>query len=254
MQAALYGLLAGAVKVFMRLMGWSVLVSGSDRIPRHGPAVLACNHASYLDPLMLGYAADQRGRVVRFLAKEELFARRVLGRVLRAAGQIPVDRYGHPEQAVTLAVDALRQGGVVGMFPEGSISTSFVPGEGKTGAARMAMEAPAPLIPVASWGGQRIVTKGRPRNFQRGVALTVRVGDPVLYDPDEDPVVVTKRLMGAIGDLVEESWRAYPQAPAGSHDRWWLPSHLGGTAPTVQEAAEARRQQDAERRRRRQAD
>lgn len=253
MEAAVYRLTAGAVKVFLRVMGWRVLLAGEERIPRHGSAVLACNHVSYLDPLMLGYAAERRGRMVHFLAKEELFARRTLGWLLRMVGQIPVDRYGHPEQSLAPSVTVLREGGIVGMFPEGSISTSFVPGDGKTGAARMAMEAPAPLVPVALWGGQRLVTKGRPRHFTRGVTLMVRVGEPVAYETGEDPAVVTQRLMAALADLVEEAWRAYPQAPTGPHDRWWVPRHLGGTAPTVLEGNDARREQDAERRRRRQA-
>lgn len=252
-EAAVYRLSVGVVKASLRLMGWRVLIAGEERLPRSGPAVLACNHVSYLDPLMIGYAAEQQGRAVHFLAKEELFARRALGWLLRTVGQISVDRYGHPEQSLAPAVAVLRRGGIVGMFPEGSISTSFVPGEGKTGAARMALEAPAPLVPVALWGGQRLITKGRPRNFQRGVALMVRVGEPVPYEVGEDPAAVTERLMAAIADLAEEAWRAYPQAPAGPRDRWWIPRHLGGTAPTVHQAADARREQDTERRRRRQA-
>lgn len=251
MSDAVYRVVAAAVRTFMRLMGWRLLLSGADRVPASGPAVLACNHVSYLDPLLLGYAADRRGRAVRFLAKEELFAKRGFAWLLRAVRQIPVDRYGYPQQALDAAVEALRHGDLIGMFPEGSISTSFVPADGKTGAARMAMGAQAPLIPVAVWGGQRIVTKHRPRNFQRGVALMVRVGRPVPYDADEDPAVVTKRLMDAVGELVETAWRTYPQVPADADDWWWVPHHLGGTAPTVEEAAEARRRQDAERRRQR---
>ena len=113
------------------------------------------------------------------------------------------------------------------MFPEGTISRSFVPSTAaKSGAARMAMEASAPLIPGAVWGSQRILTKGRPRNLQRNLPITVEFGAPIEYTPGEDPADVTKRLMAAIEELVEHSSRDYPDAPSGPDDRWWLPVHL----------------------------
>lgn len=244
-----YRAVAAIVKGVLSLMRWRLSVAGASRIPADGAAVLACNHVSYLDPVMLGCAADRRGRAVRFLAKEELFSKPGFGWLLRTVRQIPVDRYGHPEHVLGPAVSALREGHLVGMFPESTISVSFVPGNGKTGAARIAMDAGVPLVPVALWGGQRISTKNRRLNLQRGVALTVRVGEPVPYEEDEDPKVVTKRLMAALSELVDEESRSYPQAPAGPDDRWWVPHHLGGTAPTVSEASEARRRQDATRRR-----
>jgi 1-acyl-sn-glycerol-3-phosphate acyltransferase len=124
------------------------------------------------------------------------------------------------------------------MFPEGTISRSFVPRAGKTGAARMAMAAGVPLIPSAVWGSQRIITKGRPRNFERGVAISVAYDAPIAYDPDDDPGEVTKRLMEKVNDLVESLWATYPQQPAAPDDAWWLPAHLGGTAPTIEAAEE----------------
>jgi 1-acyl-sn-glycerol-3-phosphate acyltransferase len=248
MQEPLYRSVAGPVKVFIRMMGWEMLVTGEDQVPGSGPAVLASNHVSYLDPIIIGYGADRRGRALRFLAKKELFDRAVFGRLMRGLKQVPVDRYGKPGEAIRQAVAALQRGELVVNFPEATISTSFVPAEGKTGAVRMAMAAGVPLIPAALWGGQRILTKGRPRNIQRGVPLAVRFGEPLLCDPQESPVDVTKRLMERITELVDHAAATYPDHPAGPEDSWWLPAHLGGTAPSIQQATEMRRRQDEERR------
>ncbi len=124
------------------------------------------------------------------------------------------------------------------MFPEGTISRSFVPRAGKTGAARMAIESGALLLPCATWGTQRILTKDHPKNFQRKVAMDVYVGEPVDYVAGADAGEVTHRLMDAIGALVEKAQANYPQEPAGPEDRWWLPAHMGGAAPTVANADE----------------
>ena len=96
----------------------------------------------------------------------------------------------------------------------------------------MAMAAGAPLIPCATWGTQRILTKDQPKNFERKVALDVYVGEPIEYAAGDDPVDVTARLMDTIGALVEKAQGNYPQQPRPG-DEWWLPAHMGGSAPTV---------------------
>lgn len=239
---------AAAITTF-RLMGWKVRIFGAEHLPGEGPAVIASNHVGYLDFVFIGYAAVARGRVVRFMAKQEVFEHPVTGPLMRAMRHIPVDRYGAAHAALSASMRRLERGQVVGMFPEGTISPSFVPRPGKAGAARIAISAGAPLVPAAVWGTQRILTKWRPRNFQRGVAMDVHFGEPVAYEPGEDSEVVTVRLMGAIGGLVDRAAAIYPQQPAGEHDRWWLPTHLGGTAPTPAEAEERLAQQRAEERR-----
>jgi 1-acyl-sn-glycerol-3-phosphate acyltransferase len=172
---------------------------------------------------------------VRFLAKKEIFDHKVAGPVMRGMKHIPVDRQKDPARALDLAIDALRRGEVIGTFPEATINRSFVPLKGKTGTVRMAQASGAQIIPLAVWGAHRILTKGRPRNFQRGVAITVNIGTPIDVDPTEDPRVATLRLMNAIRDLVDEAQKNYPQQPAGNDDLWWLPAHLGGTAPSPEE-------------------
>ncbi len=226
----------GAALALFKAMGWQIRVTGAEHIPAVGPGVVATNHIGYLDFTYVGYGVRERGRMLRFLAKKEIFDHPVVGPLMRGMKHVPVDRFGRPQDALNHAVDALRRGELIGMFPEATISRSFVPAAGKSGAARMAMEASAPLIPGAVWGSQRILTKGRPRNLQRGVVIMVDFGAPIEYSPGEDPADVTKRLMASIEQLVDSASRSYPQQPAGPHDRWWLPAHLGGTAPTMEEA------------------
>lgn len=246
-------IITGVVAMF-RTLRWRVIVRGLEHVPETGPAVIATNHVGYLDFTFVGYAVRPAGRVVRFMAKQEVFDHRISGPLMRAMKHIPVDRYGTPRQALDATIAALAQGNLVGMFPEGTINVSFVPGRGKSGAARIAMEAGVPLIPGVVWGSQRIMTKGRKNNFQRGVPITVSFGEPIAYDPDDAPSAVHDRLMERISSMMTEAARTYPDSPRGVDDRWWLPAHLGGTAPTVAEASAMAADQAAARRAKRRAD
>lgn len=235
----------------MKTMRWRVNASGVEHIPLNGPAVIATNHVGYLDFVFVGAAARERKRLVRFLAKAEVFDHKIAGPLMRGMKHIPVDRFGRASQAIDDSVDALRRGEIIGMFPESTISRSFVPAAGKTGAARMAMGAGAPLIPGAVWGSQRILTKGRPKNFQRSIDIDVAIAEPIAYEPDEDPEKVTLRLMERIEELVDRQQRNYRQQPAGPDDAWWVPAHLGGAAPTVEESLAMNAREAAERKQRR---
>ena len=244
----------GIITALFKVMNWSIKVTGAEHIPTDGPAVLATNHVGYLDFTFVGYAARERKRLVRFLAKKEVFDHRVTGPLMRGMKHVPVDRYGRARDALDESVERLRRGQVLGMFPEGTISRSFMPATGKTGAARMAMLAGAPLVPGAVWGSQRILTKGRPRNLERGIVITVSFGRPIPYTADDGPGDVNDRLMTAIRELVHTAQHSYPQRPAGTADSWWLPAHLGGTAPTPEEADALATQERIERRNRRRAE
>lgn len=235
----------------MNVMRWNVHTSGAEHIPLSGPAVIATNHVGYLDFVFVGAAARERKRLVRFLAKAEVFDHKIAGPLMRGMKHIPVDRFGRASQAIDASVEALKRGEIIGMFPESTISRSFVPAAGKTGAARMAMQAGAPLIPGAVWGTQRILTKGRPKNFQRDIDIHVALDEPVPYDPDEDPEKVTLEMMRRIEALVDRVQRNYTQQPSGPDDTWWLPAHLGGTAPTVEESLAMNAREAEERRARR---
>ena len=245
-----YATAIGASVSMFSLLRWNVRITGAEHVPRVGPAVLATNHVSYLDFVFAGYGARSQGRRVRFVAKAEVFDHSVSGPLMRKMGHIRVDRGGNTATTLREVEAALAAGDVVGMFPEGTISRSFVPLPGRPGAVRMAMSSGVPVIPGAVWGGQRIFTKGRSFTPARGTAVSVDFGPAVPYEPDEDPLEVHTRLMAAIGELVDRAQRRYPQSPDGPDDAWWLPAHLGGTAPTPEEA-EARARAEAQERRQR---
>lgn len=232
----MYPIVETTAKGVIKLMGYDIHAYGCENIPKVGGAVLASNHVGYLDFVFTGYAALQQARRARFLAKKEVWNNKVAKVLMNGMGHIPVDRAAAPQQAFAAAEDALRRGEIIGMFPESTISPSFVPREGKTGSARLAQSvAGVPLIPAAVWGTQRILTKGRPKNFERKIAIVVNVGEPVEISDDDDPRKKTDQLMSSIRTLLDDAQKRYPQQPSGDDDRWWLPAHLGGTAPTPEE-------------------
>jgi 1-acyl-sn-glycerol-3-phosphate acyltransferase len=218
-------------------LGLRFSVEDVHHVPRSGGAVLASNHVSYLDFTFVGYGARDAGRLVRFMAKESVFRHPVAGPLMRGMRHIPVDRAAG-SAAFRGAMSALKAGELVGVFPEATISRSFELKEFKAGAARMAQAAGVPLVPTIVWGGQRIYTKGRPRDFtHRGKAITVAFGEPLTPGRRDNGDEVTAELRRRMTTLLEDVRAAYPDRPAGDGDRWWLPASMGGTAPTLEEAA-----------------
>jgi 1-acyl-sn-glycerol-3-phosphate acyltransferase len=233
-------------KTGFRLLGQKIRIVGADLVPRTGGVLLACNHIGYVDFVYGGLAANPSGRKVRFMAKRELFDHKLTGPLMRSMHHIEVDR-GEGLASFTTAVDYLRAGEAVGIFPEATISRAMELKEFKTGAVRIAAEAGVPLVPVVMWGTQRMLTKDHPKDFSRGKTILLRVGEPV-HPTAADPVAETAELHRAMSAMLEESIRDYPaeEQPPGS---WWLPRRFGGSAPTLEEAAEM----DAEERRQRAA-
>lgn len=224
-----------AAHTLFRALDLRIRIEGAEHIPATGGAALASNHVSYLDFIFVGLGARPARRLVRFMAKQSVFAHRVSGPLMRGMHHIPVDRNAG-KAAYELAVDALRGGEVVGVFPEATISRSFTVKGCKSGAARMAAEAGVPLIPMAVWGTQRLWTKGRPRRLgTRHVPIAILIGEPLLPVSDDDPDKITAELRTRIQNLLDRAQRDYPDKPAD--DPWWTPAHLGGTAPTPEEAA-----------------
>ena len=222
-----------SAKTAFRLLGQRFQMTGTEHVPRTGGVLLAFNHVSYLDFIYGGLAANPSGRLVRFMAKREIFQHRVGGPVMRSMHHIEVDR-GAGVASFHTAVDYLRRGEAVGIFPEATISRSLELKELKTGAVRIAAEAGVPLVPVTLWGTQRMLTKDHPRDFSRGKTIAISVGEP-LHPTGADPVAETAELKAALSALLDRTIRAYPadEQPPGS---WWLPASYGGSAPTPDEA------------------
>ena len=127
-------------KTLFRVLDLRLSVDGAEHIPGAGGAVLASNHVSYLDFIFCGFGALPAGRRVRFLAKQEIFAHRIGGPLMRGMHHIPVDR-DSGAGSYRAALAALRDGELVGVFPEATISQSFTVKEIKGGAARIAASA-----------------------------------------------------------------------------------------------------------------
>lgn len=222
-----------AAKTAFRLLGQRIEMTGTEHVPRSGGVLLACNHVSYVDFIYGGLAANPSGRLVRFMAKREIFDHSIGGPVMRSMHHIEVDR-GEGLASFHKAVDYLRAGEAVGIFPEATISRALVLKEFKTGAVRIAAEAGVPVLPVVLWGTQRMMTKDHPRDLSRGKTISIRVGEP-MRPTGEDPVAETAALKAAMETLLDETVRSYPaqEQPPGS---WWLPASYGGGAPSLEEA------------------
>jgi len=250
-----YPAIIGTAKVAFRALGQRFQMSGTEHVPRTGGVLLAVNHISYVDFVYGGLAANPSKRLVRFMAKREIFAHAVGGPVMRSMHHIEVDR-GEGLRSYEEALRYLRAGEAVGIFPEATISRSFELKEFKTGAVRIAAAAQVPLVPVILWGTHRMLTKDHPKDFSRGKTIAVHVGEP-LHPTGESPVAETAELRARMGELLDQTIRSYPaeEQPPGS---WWLPASYGGSAPTPEEAtrldAEEKRRRAERRREKRQND
>lgn len=188
---------------------------GMEHLPKEGGYVVSPNHVSYADPLTFAHFMYDSGHPAFYLGKSEIFHIPVVGWILHKAGQIPVYRgSAAATDSYRAAVAAIREGKPVGIFPEGTITRDpdLWPMRGKTGAARVALETQCPLIPVAQWGPQEILSPygHRPKLFPRKT-MHVLAGPPVdlsdLYGrPIDIPTlrIATDRLMDRITGLLEE--------------------------------------------------
>jgi len=237
-----YSSIIRMAKLGFRVLGQRIDVIGLDHLPATGGALLAVNHVGYADFIYGGVAPERLGRRVRFMAKRELFDHRVTGPIMRACGHIEVDR-ADGESSLAVAERCLAAGELVGIFPEATISRAMEIKDLKTGAVRIAASAGVPLVPLVLWGTQRLITKDHPRDLSRGLAITIRIGEPISVT-GEDPAAETADLKRSLQALLDESIHSYPQHEDGA---WWVPASYGGTAPTLDEAARL----DAEERRRR---
>lgn len=204
------------------MQGLRFTLHGTEHVPRTGGAVMAVNHVGYMD---FTYA----------------------GPLMRGMHHIPVDREAGAG-SYRSAVEALRAGEIVGVFPEATISRSFELKEFKAGAVRMAAEARVPVLPTVIWGSQRVWTKGHPKRLGRSrVAISVTVGEPLPVDPAADAMADTDILRDRMERLLHEAQEAYGDRPVPGDDAWWQPARLGGGAPTPEEALALDRQERRER-------
>ncbi len=194
-----------------------------EKIPAQGGCVIAMNHISHIDPLTLGWLLYEHGRLVQYLAKDALFEVPVFKHIVRDARMIPVSRLStDAAKAFEAACVSVREGGCVGVYPEGTITKDPMgwPMRGKTGAARIALETGCPVVPIGQWGAQEILAPYtlRPHLIPRRTAR-YKVGDPVdLSDlmgkkfTNEVLREATDRIMDAISALVADLRHEPPPA------------------------------------------
>mgnify|MGYP003348118589 CR=1 FL=1 len=236
-------------KTLFRVLGQRFDMVGTEHVPTSGGVMLAYNHIGYVDFVYGGLATQPSKRLVRFMAKREIFDHPVGGPVMRSFHHIEVDR-GEGLASARKAIEYLRAGEAVGIFPEATISRSMELKEFKTGAVRIAAEAGVPLVPVILWGTQRLMTKDHPKDFSRGKTIAITVGE-AMHPTGVDAAAETAELQARMTRMLDETIARYPasEQPPGC---WWLPARHGGSAPTPEEAAAldaAEKRARAERRR-----
>ncbi len=219
-----------AVRGFWKYLGLKLDFNGIEHLPdrNHGGAIIAINHISYLDFALAGTAALPMKRYVRFMAKKELFDNKIAGPLLRGMHHISVDR-SNGSASFVQALRALRDGEIIGIFPEGTISVSFEIKELKTGVVRLAQGAGVPVIPTIVWGSQRIWTKKVKRDLRRkGVPISVTFGEPIFFEKggnvEEGEALLRKTMVAMLHEIQDR----YPDSHEGQR---WAPVRLGGTAP-----------------------
>jgi 1-acyl-sn-glycerol-3-phosphate acyltransferase len=229
-----YGTIIQLARMSWRLQGLRFTVAGVENLPATGGAVVAINHTSYFDFTFAGLPAYRQGlgRKVRFMAKKEVFDHKISGPIMRGCRHIPVDR-DSGAASYGAAVERLKAGELVGVYPEATISRSFEIKELKSGAARMAIAAGVPIVPHIVWGAQRIWTKDHTKKLYRPkVPIAVAVGEPIL--PTLPAPDLTALLHSRMQHLLEQVQDSYGQHPAGE---FWVPHRLGGGAPSLAEAS-----------------
>lgn len=200
-------------------------VRGLEWVPTDGPVIVASNHISHMDPLVLERTALLlRPKVrYRFLAKAELFDKQPLAWAMDHLGQIPVDRgSAAASDSLRSAREAIGRGEAVAIFPEGTVSLTFVPMRPHSGVGRLALDTGAPVVPAGLWGTHRSMTKYRKRDLAWRRPVTVDYGPPRVYTPDDgDAQTVTEAIWARVIREVVSARARYPETPGP--DDWWGP-------------------------------
>lgn len=224
-------------RLLFRTIDLRLHLEGLEHLPARGPVVIAANHIGYLDFMTIAAAGRERGRHVRFLTRHDVWHVPLARRAMTGMRHVPVDRHV-PAAAYLHARRLLREGEAVALFPEAGISHSYTIRSLMAGAAALAGETGAPLVPVVQWGTQRVWTVGlgpdgrkRRPDVHRGRRVDLRCGTAHHVPADADPRTWTAGLGHVMTDLLEELQQRPHHRPGPGQDAWWYPAHLGGRAP-----------------------
>jgi len=183
--------------------------TGREHIPRSGPAILASNHRSFIDPWLIGTMAN---RPVYYVAKSELFRNRALAWLITALGAFPVERGAGDRDTIQTAKELLARGELVLIFPEGTRTRPGPLGKPKRGVARLALETGVPVVPIAVIGTER-VRRGillRPFKIRARAGMPLQV-DRVEHSTPEQAVAVAERVWQRVS--LQWEWLGGPPAP-----------------------------------------
>jgi 1-acyl-sn-glycerol-3-phosphate acyltransferase len=202
------------------LKPWLTVITKRDwrnfeLIPKTGAAVIACNHTTYADPLVFAHMLYDAGRAPRFLGKAPIFEIPIVGTIIKGADQIPVYRESDKaREAIEIAVGKLKAGHILGIYPEGTLTRDpdLWPMVAKTGAARIAVIAQVPIIPVAQWGAHNVIGRySRKIKLFPRTPITFLVGEPIdtsswwgQQNDHQAMVELTAVVMSRITQLLEE--------------------------------------------------
>ena len=215
--------------------GLKMRLSGLENIPDKGGAVIVSNHTGYMDFLFGAFLAYRKRRLVRYLAKASIFKTPVAGQLFQVMGHVPVDRIDGGASIVK-GIELAKDGELVGVFAEGTISRSFEIRSMRNGAARIAHGAGVPIIPQVIFGSQRLWTKGQKKHLGRThtpILITALEPYYTTGDFDADIAEVRRRMQEALEGLWAQYEAEFGPMPAGET---WVPARKGGGAPTLEEA------------------
>jgi len=182
-------------------------IIGKENIPKKGPFILVSNHISYADPAVMGVTCYTVP--VTFMAKLELFDKSFFGKWVKAAGCIPIARHSGGAKSLKDALKKLKEGGVLGIFPEGTRSLDGNLQKAEPGVGFLAAKSKVPIIPMYIFGTDKILPKGQ-KHLSPG-EVTAKVGKPVNIKGNEEFIekkkmyeFIGERIMSAIGELKNE--------------------------------------------------
>lgn len=231
----LYSFISRLARTVTFLLRHNIVVTGEENIPKKGGALMCINHTGYVDFYFSGIPLLRAKRNPRYMAKQEIFENPVAGPIMRALGHIPVDRIAGRESMDT-AIDMLKKGEMVAIFPEGTMSNSYEIKDMKTGAVRMAQGAGVKIYPVIVWGSHRVYRRNIKPNLERGIPIMVHFCEPMDVS-DGDPEELTQQLRATMQKTLEEVQQRYiEQFGPFEEGLPWMPARLGGSAPTLEEA------------------
>jgi len=244
-----YFTVIGLARTLFKAQGLKFTVSGWENVPKDGGAVVAVNHTGYLDFLYAGIPFRLHKRYVRYMAKAEAFKNPIAGAILNAMHHIPVDRIdGHT--SLEAAVEALKSGELVGIFPESTISRSFEIKSIRSGAVRMSAESGTPIVPVIMFGSQRVLTKGHKANLGRShtpIHIKVLPGWTSTATTKEEVAADTTKLREQMQQGLDEVIAGYVEKEGPLPPEYWVPARFGGTAPTLDETEKEYKKVEEER-------